>query len=162
MTIHELKKAEVVDAAVLLTSVFEMAGFAARRAGVQLTVDVPYRDLRFCGDRTHLLQTLVDLVTNAIDAVGPGGLVAVAAWPSDGPDVVLEIAAIGPETPPGIELRIWEPFFAPKRQGPGAGMALARSRITEMGGMVEIETGPHRGTRCRLAFRQMCHASART
>ena len=71
------------DPASLLTSVFTMLGFSARAAGVRLTVDIPPRGLHLLADRSRLLQGLLNLVTNAVQAVGRGGLVTVAARPSE-------------------------------------------------------------------------------
>lgn len=81
---------QALDAAALLTTVFTMLGFSARAAGVRLTVDMPLRGLHLLGKRS-LLLALLNLVTNAIEAVGPGGLVAVAARPGEERDVILEI-----------------------------------------------------------------------
>lgn len=89
-----LPTAEVLalDPAPLLTTVFAMLGFSARAAGVRLTVDMPRHGLRLLGDRSLLLQVLLNLVTNAVQAVGRGGLVTIAARPGNERKIILEIA----------------------------------------------------------------------
>lgn len=126
---------EALDAALLLTTVFEMLGFSARAAGVRLSVDMPPRDLRLLGDRSDLLQVLLNLATNAIEAVGRGGLVTLAARPGDDREVVLEIADNGPGIPPDVEARI-----------------IMRSQVQEMGGTIHLGSAPRQGTLCRLSF----------
>lgn len=126
---------QALDAALLLTTVFEMLGFSARAAGVRLSVDMPPRGLRLLGDWSHLLQVLLNLATNAIEAAGPGGLVTVAARPGDDREVILEIADNGPGIPPDVEARI-----------------IARSLVQEMGGTIHLGSAPRRGTLCRLSF----------
>lgn len=81
-----------LDPASLLTTVFAMLGFSARAAGVRLTVDMPLRGLHLLGDRSLLLQVLANLVTNAVHAVGRGGLVTLAARPGEAREIILEIA----------------------------------------------------------------------
>ncbi len=146
-------KAEVqaLDAALLLTTVLEMLGFSARAAGGRLTVDMP-RGLRLLGDRSHLRQVLLNLATTAIEAVGRGGLVTLAARPGEDRQIILEIADNGPGIPPDVEARIREPFFTTKTEGTGLGLAIVRSLVKEMGGTIQLESAPRRGTLCRLSF----------
>lgn len=146
-------KAEVqaLDAALLLTTVFEMLGFSARAAGVRLSVDMPPRGLRLLGDRSHLLQVLLNLATTAIEAVGRGGLVTLAARPDDR-EVILEIADDGPGIPPDVEARISERFFTTKTEGTSLGLGIVRSLVQEMGGTIHLGSAPRRGTLCRLSF----------
>ena len=83
---------QVLDAADLLTTVFAMLGFSARAAGVRLILDTPLRGVRLLGDRELLLDVLLTLATDAIEATAPGGLVTLASRPGEGREIVLEIA----------------------------------------------------------------------
>jgi signal transduction histidine kinase len=143
---------QAIDVAPLLTTVFAVLGFSARAAGVCLTVDLPLRSLHLLGDRSLLHHVLADLVTNAIHAVGAGGLVTLAARPGGEREVVLELADNGSGILPGIEARIWEPFFTTTTEGTGLDLAIVRSLVKAMGGTVELESVPPRGRRCRLTF----------
>lgn len=145
-------EAQTLEAALLLTTTFEMLTFSARKAGVQLTVDMPTPGLRLLGDRSHLLQVLLNLATNAIEAVGSGGLVTLAARPGEERDVIFEVADNGPGIPPEVQARIWEPFFTTKAEGTGLGLAVVRSLVEEMGGTIVLEGRPRRGTMFRLSF----------
>jgi signal transduction histidine kinase len=133
---------QVLEVGSLLTTVFAILGFSARAAGVRLTVDVSLRGRRLLGNRSLLLQVLVNLATNAIQAVGAGGRVTLAARPGEERDVVFEIADNGP----GI------PFFTTKTEATGLGSATVWSWVKEMGGTIQLESAPPRGTRCRLTF----------
>ncbi|MBI2205136.1 MAG: hypothetical protein HYU41_14915 [Candidatus Rokubacteria bacterium] len=86
------EKLETLDPAPLLTTVFAMLGFSARAASVHLTVDMPLRGLHLLGDRSLLLQVLANLGTAAVQAVGRGGLVTLAARPGKDREIILEVA----------------------------------------------------------------------
>ena len=81
----------MIDAADLLTTVFAMLGFSARAAGVRLILDTPRRGVRLLGDRELLLDGLVTLATDAIEATAPGGLVTLASRPGGEREIVVEI-----------------------------------------------------------------------
>lgn len=133
---------QALEVGSLLTTVFAILGFSARAAGVRLTVDVPLRGRRLLGNRSLLLQVLVNLAANAIQAVGAGGHVTLTARPDEDRGVILEISDNGP----GL------PFFTMKTEATGLGPVHVRSLVKLMGGTIQLESVPPRGTRCRLTF----------
>lgn len=148
-------KAEIqaLDVVSLLTAIREMLEFAARKASVTVRVEVPASgSLHLLGDRSHLLQVLLNLATNAIEAVDQGGVVTLSARPGQGSDVIIEVADNGPGIPPEAQARIWEPFFTTKAEGTGLGLAIVRSLVKEMGGTIQVESRFGRGTLFRISF----------
>lgn len=144
---------EPLDAAPLLTAVLEMVQFSARTATVTLRMDASAAaGVRLSGDRSYLLQVLLNLTSNAIEAVPPGGLVTLSARPGDARDVVLEVADNGPGIPPTVQARIWEPFFTTKPEGTGLGLAIVRSLVREMGGTIHVDSRGGRGTAFRVTL----------
>ncbi|MBI2462540.1 MAG: GAF domain-containing protein, partial [Candidatus Rokubacteria bacterium] len=111
-----------IEVGPLLTAVQEMVALPAREAGVGLEVNAPAGEgLWLVADRGHLLQVLLNLVTNAIEALGRGGRLTLSAGPEDDSRVVLTVADNGPGIPPEILGRIWDPFFTTKAEGTGLG-----------------------------------------
>lgn len=160
-------KAELqpLEAAPLLTATLEMVEFTARKAGVTLRMDASgSRGLRLLGDRSYVLQVLLNLASNALDAVTRGGTVTLSALRGSDSDVALEVADDGPGIPREVQARIWEPFFTSKAEGTGLGLAIVRSLVTEMGGRIEVESEPNRGTVFRVSLPQAplsCAGAAR-
>jgi signal transduction histidine kinase len=74
-----------------------------------------------------MLQVLVNLIDNAIQAAGPGGWIEVVTR-LDGDKVVFDVSDSGAGVPAEIRERIFEPFFTTKDAGQGTGLGLSTSR----------------------------------
>jgi signal transduction histidine kinase len=110
--------------------------------------DVP----RFCFNRGQLGQVLLNLVRNALDAVGETGSVRVLTSVHEGM-AELVVADDGPGIPPELRARIFEPFFTTKDVGKGTGLGLAICRQLVMenhGGTLELDTSVERGACFRV------------
>ena len=79
------------------------------------------------GDPTAILQVLVNLTQNAVDASSRGQTVWIRSGMVDG-DVVFEVLDEGPGVPAAVQQQIFEPFFTTKgpKDGTGLGLYLAR------------------------------------
>jgi signal transduction histidine kinase len=86
-------------------------------------------------DANMLVQVIVNIVNNAIDAVSHGGQVTVAAR-HDGPDMVFDVTDNGP----GIHLKpgedLFKPFFSKKEGGTGLGLAICHRIVTAHAGSI--------------------------
>ncbi|MGZ3460640.1 MAG: ATP-binding protein, partial [Archangium sp.] len=109
---------------------------------------------RCCFHRGQLGQVLLNLLRNALDAVGERGEVRVSTAVRDG-WVELVVADDGPGIPPELRARIFEPFFTTKEVGMGTGLGLAicRQLITENhGGTLELDESVARGACFRVTL----------
>jgi signal transduction histidine kinase len=99
------------------------------------------------GDRDQLMQVLLNLVVNAIDAMPDGGVLAITAE-VEKPDLVVRIRDTGSGMSPSQAARIFEPFFTTKPEGRGTGLGLSVSLgiIRSHGGTIDVETEPGKGT----------------
>jgi len=102
-------------------------------------------------DPDHLRQILMNLLTNALQATGPGGRVGVVAT-EDGPDVVLEVADSGPGMTPEALAQAFEPFFTTKPAGTGLGLSISRQLAEMNGGSLRLESAAGRGTKAILTL----------
>ena len=98
---------------------------------------------------TELTQVLINVVTNAAQAVGDrgatdGGVVVSAVVDQNA--VRFEIRDTGGGIPPEVLERIGTPFFTTKRQGTGLGVAQCQRIVGKAGGAFRISSEIGRGT----------------
>jgi len=105
------------------------------------------------GDDYQLEQAFVNLFFNALEAMGPNGILHVATETIDAAgqspgvrQVRVSIADNGIGIPPENMSRLFEPFFTTKQNGTGLGMAITRRIIREHHGDITAQSEPNRGT----------------
>jgi len=98
------------------------------------------------------VTAIVNLLFNAVDAVGGKGTINVLTGGSD-EGAWVEVADNGPGIPPEIKSRILEPFFTTKgNSGTGLGVSIVYAFIQRHGGRLEIESEPGHGARFKMWF----------
>jgi len=105
--------------------------------------------------RIGIEQILVNLVTNAAQALlGLGGTITLSAAVTD-PGVILTVMDDGPGIPLGDQHRLGVDFFTTRQDGSGLGWAIIRRVSNDLGGTVAIHSVPGNGTRvcCTLPLR---------
>jgi two-component system C4-dicarboxylate transport sensor histidine kinase DctB len=105
------------------------------RAIVRLDVPAALRKLAIVGDRTRLEQVLINLIQNAIEAIGddPGAGVTIGAAKAK-QTIKLSVTDAGPGLDPAIAATLFTPFTSGKPDGLGLGLAIARDIAREFGG----------------------------
>ncbi len=98
----------------------------AKRGNVEVRVRHAYGDTVKCA-APLMLQVLVNLLDNAIQAAGHGGWLEITTR-LDGDNVVFDISDSGSGVPAELRERIFEPFFTTKGPGQGNGLGLSTSR----------------------------------
>jgi two-component system NtrC family sensor kinase len=145
------EKPGLLDAAEPVEAALRLCDHRARgRAhAVELVVAPDLPAVRANGNR--VVQMVLNLLLNAIDAAGPDGRVRVAVG-RDGDDVTIEVVDDGPGIEPHVLGRIFDPFFTTKAPGVGTGLGLAvvERLAAEAGGSVEVESSPGAGATFRV------------
>jgi signal transduction histidine kinase len=119
----------------------------ARTRDVQLRLDLEPLPPVTC-HAARVNQVVMNLLSNAIDACAPGGLVTVRSETEDG-HVRIDVIDNGHGIAPGIRDRIFDPFFTTKPIGKGTGLGLSISYgiVQDHGGSIEVDSTPGRGSR---------------
>jgi two-component system sensor histidine kinase HydH len=92
-------------------------------------------------DAARMSQILINLVTNAIDAVSSGGHVEVRVAGTVDGGAVITVADDGGGIPAEVLPRIYEPFYSTKDKGTGLGLAIVHSLVAMHRGSIDIATG---------------------
>ncbi len=134
-----------VDLCELLAEVEELARIeGGDRIRVVIRIDESARGLTALIDREQMKQVLVNLVQNAIEAMGASGgelhlgLAREAEHVPGESAARIAVADTGPGVPADIASRIFEPFFTTKPGGTGFGLAIAAGIIERHGGSLEM------------------------
>ena len=114
---------------------------------------------RVVADQGQMEQVIVNLVTNASDAMPDGGVVEIAtgnraiATPTPamgslppGDYVALTVSDQGTGMSPEVAARAFEPFYSTKPSGLGLGLAIVRGVVTESDGGVLVDSAEGRGS----------------
>lgn len=98
-------------------------------------------------------QILLNLVTNARDAMLDGGRIIIAIRDLDA-FVCLSVSDTGSGMDEATKTRVFEPFFTTKASGKGTGlgMAMVHGLVMQHGGLVEVESALARGTTVRVCL----------
>jgi two-component system, NtrC family, sensor kinase len=109
------------------------------------------------GDADQLVQVLIALAMNAIDATPEGGRVTISTRREPGvaaAQAVLEVRDEGPGVPRALQAKVFEPFFTtkPPGQGTGLGLAICYGIVTDHGGTIELVSTEGAGAAFRVAL----------
>ncbi|HEX8118903.1 MAG TPA: ATP-binding protein, partial [Pyrinomonadaceae bacterium] len=129
--------------------IFERRG--REEGGVRVEVEADPSVGEVATDEAMVRQVLDNLLSNALDAAGPGGTVRVSTL-LDGQRVRVEVRDTGQGIAPETLARVFDPFFTTKDPGRGAGLGLAISlTLAEaLGGALTVESKPGKGSCFRL------------
>ena len=103
-------------------------------------------------DQSQLQQVFLNLMTNAIDAIGSEGLIEVTSRQVDS-FINVDIRDNGPGIPEDKQKKVFDPFFTTKETGEGTGLGLWVSYdiIAKMGGSIRIKSEVGKGTTFTVA-----------
>jgi hypothetical protein len=144
---------EPVDLNHVVRETLLLAETQLTKGGIKVTVELAADLPATLGDADTLQQVMLNLITNARDAVDSGGEIRIATRRREADRMVeLVVADTGRGIAPDDLARIFDPFFTTKPTGTGLGLSLTHGIVREHGGTIDVESAPGRGTRFVLAF----------
>jgi len=139
----------VVDVAAVVTDLAAFVGPDARKAGVEIDLDLSGEPLRASADRILLEQVLLNLMRNGMEAMAsrrPGEKTLTVAARRIGEEIEVTVADRGTGIPPEVAERLFSPFFSTKPEGMGMGLAICRSIVERHQGRLEFTARTGGGT----------------
>jgi signal transduction histidine kinase/FixJ family two-component response regulator len=154
-------KREPVDVAKVVAETLELLR-GSLPAGICLEASVPVSPLVVIGDAIQLHQVVMNLCSNAIQAMRGGGILRVMLEAAElsveralshgtlgtGGYLRLIVEDSGSGMDKATLARIFEPFFTTKDvgQGTGLGLSLVYAIITDSGGAIDVKSAPQQGS----------------
>ncbi|MCE5242019.1 MAG: ATP-binding protein [Syntrophobacteraceae bacterium] len=145
-----------------IRGVFTLLGQQLKAHGIETVVELDESLPPILADSNRIEQVMVNLVTNARDAMEarrkrglpPGPKILTVKSSGEGGHVVVTVSDTGTGIPSGIGERIFEPFFTTKEVGKGTGLGLSISYgiVRDYGGTIDFESEDGVGTTFRLSF----------
>jgi signal transduction histidine kinase len=136
-----------VNLADVVASCLLLASPHANKRQIQLEHHVPDPLPHARGDRSQLMQAVMNVVINAIHASPREGEVTVR-YSVEGGRVRISVEDAGPGIPPDLIDRVCDPFFStkPEGQGTGLGLSVTLGIIQAHDGHLDIRSTPGHGT----------------
>jgi len=139
-----------IDLNDVVRDVIVMLRGAGKLRRLEVIVNLGVRELTVTVNRTRIEQILVNLLVNAVDAIGDQhGRITVDVHPSeDGQRVACEVRDTGSGIAPEHLDKIFEPFFTtkPEDRGTGLGLPVAREIVESYGGKLVVQSSVGAGT----------------
>lgn len=103
---------------------------------------------KVCTDAPLLRQVILNLLTNAFQAVDRGGIIRVIGQQTGPNEVSIQVEDDGAGIPPENMNKIFNPFFTTKDpgQGTGLGLSMCHAIVDRLGGRITVESEPGQGT----------------
>ena len=162
----------------LIHRALELSGEAVRQAGIRVEVTGGARLAPVFIDSDLILQVLLNVTLNAVQAMPQGGTLRYevrlarrrtpqrgpgrragdppAARARDAPRWLryqqVRISDTGTGMPRGVLGKLFDPFFTTKPQGTGLGLSISQTIMQEHGGTIEVASREGRGTTVLLGF----------
>lgn len=114
---------------------------------VELTVELPEPTIQVLLDPSRFEQVLLNLTTNAADAMPEGGRLRLRLR-RDENDAIIEVSDTGQGMADEVAKHCFEPFYSTKPRGTrnGMGLSLAYGVVRQSGGHIDVISRPGKGT----------------
>jgi len=140
---------EMVNPKVLIDECLELIAPTANEKGVMCVADVEKDHPAVPLDPDGMHQALMNLLSNAIDAVEPmkGLIRVVCRYDAENKQTIIEVIDNGPGIAPSMMKHLFELFHSTKgNRGTGLGLAVTKKIVDEHEGSISVKSLPNEGT----------------
>ena len=115
--------------------------------GVRFDVDVDASTAQCKLDTEQMRRVLINLIDNAIAAMGDSGTIRIQASRGASRILRVELCDDGPGIEPQDRDKMFSPYFSTKKRGTGLGLAIVHRVVTDHRGTIRVEDNEPRGVR---------------
>ena len=134
-----------IDINAVVTDALALVQKQLDHSGVHMDLRLGAGLPRVLGHANALQQVVLNLVTNAGQALGDHGTIRVVTA-VDNTHVTIEVADDGPGIPPATLSHVFDPFFTTKATGTGLGLSVSYGIVRDHGGTMDVRSEVGRGT----------------
>ncbi len=131
----------------VLDQTIEILSNHARINNINISKDYAERLPVIASDQSQLQQVFMNLINNAIDAIGSDGMIDISTRLGKNA-IEIHIHDNGPGIPEANQKKIFDPFFTTKDigQGTGLGLSISYNIIEKLGGRITVKSKAGQGT----------------
>lgn len=146
-----------VDLTHAIESAVALLGHRIRKERVELAVQRPRKPIKALADTVRLEQVLVNLISNAMDALQGNGEPRIdIRMGVDADEAFIEVVDNGHGLSAEVMARLFEPFFTTKKtSGLGLGLAISQDIVRRFGGELTAANAANGGALFRVSLRQI-------
>ncbi|KQN75240.1 ATP-binding protein [Devosia sp. Leaf64] len=137
------------DAAAVVANALDLVDHKLRALGIEVEYRRPRLPIRIAGNPIHIEQVLINLFTNAADAMAGQSIRVLSIAAHTGADgrARFAVSDTGTGIAPEALTSIFDPFYSTKGPGEGLGLGLSISYglVRDMGGTLAVESPPGHG-----------------
>lgn len=124
----------------VVTNVMELSAVTLRKAGISLEASLAEALPLAHADGQLLEQVLMNLITNAVQALAeaPGEKKIALESSLEMDRIVLRVSDSGPGIPPALREKVFDPFYTGRREGSGIGLSLCHRIVSDHGGKLGV------------------------
>ncbi len=131
---------------VVINRVLGLTNKHLQHRNIRVENDVPADLPAVLVDDGELAQVFMNLVLNAVDAIGENGLLRVEGRLSEDGRAAVSFTDTGQGMAPEHLARLFEPFFTTKEKGAGMGLSVSYDLIKQYGGDITVTSQPGQGS----------------
>ena len=138
----------LVDVSEVIQEMVVLLRSEASRHSVSILTELSEDSPRVVADRVQLLQVLMNLMLNGVEAMQntkSGGQLTIRSMRGEGGQLLISVSDTGMGVPPDQADQIFNAFFSTKAQGTGMGLSISRSIIESHGGRLWATSNSGRG-----------------
>jgi signal transduction histidine kinase len=133
------------DLVLLLKDCVDAKAALVRSESIKFLFDATNTTAIIRGDRSNLYQVFDNVLANALDALGPVGMVELRVLDQNG-YLTVECRDDGHGIPEEIRDKLFDPFFTTRPKGIGLGLSITYEIVRAHEGTIEISSSPTKGT----------------